>query len=145
MTATVKGLETTSAAMMSAQKELTTALRNLSDSHGGIVAQVECANDRIRNSMENRVKVLDALLHEWKNDMLRIWMPLVAGAALLIGLFAGMGIQGWRDSAPAATATPTPATVRVAPAPQQEAAPIVDAKRPYHIQATAKSGADRER
>jgi hypothetical protein len=57
-----------------------------SDSHGGIVAQVEYANYRIRHSMENRVKVLDALLHEWKSDPLRIWIPLIAGASMLIRL-----------------------------------------------------------
>jgi len=108
ITATVKGLETTSAAMMSAQNELSTALRNLSDSRGGVVAQVEAANDRIRNLMENRVKVLDALLHEWKSDLLRIWIPLVAGAAMLIGLFAGIGIKGCRDASRAAVETPVP-------------------------------------
>src|SRR5271166_3765736 len=108
ITATVKGLETTSAAMMSAQKELSTALRNLSDSRGGVVAQVEAANDRIRNLMENRVKVLDALLHEWKSDLLRIWIPLVAGAAMLIGLFAGIGRKGCRDASRAAVETPVP-------------------------------------
>ena len=32
----VKGLQVTSAAMTSAQKELTTVLHNLSDSHGGV-------------------------------------------------------------------------------------------------------------
>ena len=35
---TVKGLQATSAAMTSSQKELTTALHNLFDSHGGVVS-----------------------------------------------------------------------------------------------------------
>jgi hypothetical protein len=110
---TVKALQATSAAMTNAQKELSTALRNLSDSHGGVVAQVEDANDRIWHLMENRVKVLDALLHEWKSDLLRIWIPLIAGASMLIGLFGGFEIQGCRDAA----ATPsTPVVVPTQPA-----------------------------
>jgi hypothetical protein len=142
---TVKALQGTSTAMTSAQKELSTALRNLSDSHGGIVAQVEYANNRLTYSLESRAKTVDTLLHEWKSDLLRIWIPLIAGAAMLVGLFGGIEIQGCRDSAPAATATPTSGQTVPAPAPQQDTAPVGDAKRPHHVQATAKTGADRER
>jgi hypothetical protein len=142
---TVKALQGTSTAMTSAQKELSTALRNLSDSHGGIVAQVEYANNRLARSLESRAKTIDTFLHEWKSDLLRIWIPLIAGAAMLIGLFGGIEIQGCRDSVPVATATPTPGQAVPAPAPQQDAAPVGEAKRPHHIQATAKTGADRER
>ena len=64
---TVKGLQATSAAMTSSQKELTTALHNLLDSHGGVVGQVEYGNSRIEYSLEGRAKTMDALLHEWKS------------------------------------------------------------------------------
>jgi hypothetical protein len=104
---TVKALQATSAAMTSAQKELSTALRSLSDSHGGVVAQVERANNRVEYSIENRAKTIDALLHEWKSDLLRIWIPLITGAAMLIGLICGMEIQGCRDVVPTTAATPT--------------------------------------
>jgi hypothetical protein len=147
ITATVNGLKTTNTALTTAQKELSTALRNLSDSHGGIVAQVESANNRLTYSLESRAKTVDALLHEWKSDVLRIWMPLVAGAALLIGLFLGMDIQGWRDSVPAATAPPMPSAVQAIPdpVPQEETTPVGDAKRPHHERADAKVGAKHER
>jgi len=105
---TVSALQTTSAAMTGAQKELTAALRTLSDSHGGVVAQVERANNRIEYSLESRAKTMDALLHEWKSDLLRIWIPMVAGACLLIGLFGGMEIQGYRDAAPTPSQTVAP-------------------------------------
>src|SRR5581483_9874781 len=65
---TVSALQTTSAAMTSAEKELSTALRALSDSHGSIVAQVERANNRIEYTLESRAKTMDVLLHEWKSD-----------------------------------------------------------------------------
>jgi hypothetical protein len=112
---TVKGLQATSAAMTSAQKELSTALRNLSDSHGGVVAQVEYANNRLTYSLESRAQSIDGLLHEWKGDLLRIWIPMIAGAAMLIGLFGGIEIQGCRDAVPTAEATPTPSAVQPVP------------------------------
>jgi hypothetical protein len=64
------------------------------------------ANNRLEYSLESRAKTFDALLREWKSDLLRIWIPLIAGAAMLIGLFGGMEIQGCRDAAPSALAVP---------------------------------------
>ena len=124
---TVSALQTTNAAMTSAQKELSAALHTLSDSHGGVVAQVERANNRIEYSLESRVKTMDALLHEWKSDLLRVWIPLVIGASMLVGMFGGMEIQGCRD-APAVT----PSTTAVAPA-APPVAPQAPAKTPRDI------------
>lgn len=120
MPETVRGLQTTTAAMTGAQKDLTTALRNLLDTHGGVVAQIESANSRLTYSLESRAKTVDALLHELKNDVLRIWMPLVAGTALLIGLFMGIGIQNWRESSLPQVATPPPITIQSGPIPQSK-------------------------
>jgi hypothetical protein len=120
MPETVQALHTTTAAMTGVQKDLTTALRNLSDSHCGVVAQIESANSRLTYSLESRAKTVDTLLRELKNDVLCIWVPLVAGAALLIGLFAGMGIQNWRDCAPVEVATPPPITIPSGPIPESE-------------------------
>jgi len=87
----------------------------LSDSHDGVVAQVEYANNRLTYSLESRAKTVDALLHEWKSDLLRIWIPLIAGAAMLIGLFGGIEIQACRDSGPAASRPTTPSAVQSVP------------------------------
>jgi vacuolar-type H+-ATPase subunit E/Vma4 len=115
---TVKALQATSGVMTSAQRELSTALRGLSDSEGGVVAQVERANNRLGYSLESRAKTLDALLHEWKSDLLRIWIPLIAGAAMLIGLFSGMEIQGCRDAAPTGATMPTETSAPTAQPPE---------------------------
>jgi vacuolar-type H+-ATPase subunit E/Vma4 len=112
---TVSALQTTSASVTSAQKELSAALHTLSDAHGGVVAQVERANNRIEYSLESRVKTMDALLHEWKSDLLRIWIPIVAAASMLIGLFGGIEIQGCRDSAQPVGPTPTQSAVPTIP------------------------------
>ena len=124
---TVSALQATSTAMTSAQMELSAALRTLSDSHGGVVAQVERANSRIEYSLESRVKAMDALLHEWKSDLLHVWIPLVIGASMLVGMFGGMEIQGCRDT-PAVTPS-TAAAVPAAPpvAPQAQAKILRDA------------------
>jgi hypothetical protein len=142
---TVKGLQATSSAMTSAQKELSTALRNLSDSRGS-VAQIESANNRLTYSLESRAKAVDALLHEVKSDLLRIWVPLIAGATLLIGLFGGMGIQGWWDSIPTA-AMPSPTVSRPIPLPEPQQSPAMpgDPRQQHHPQAKAKPSAEGER
>jgi hypothetical protein len=44
---TVKALQAVCAAMMDAQKELSSALETLTDSHRNVVAQVERANQRV--------------------------------------------------------------------------------------------------
>jgi hypothetical protein len=142
---TVKGLQATSIAMTTAQKELSTALRSLSDSRGA-VAQIESANNRLTYSLESRAKAVDAVLHEVRSDLLRVWIPLIAGATLLIGLFGGMGIESWRESVPTA---PAPASTVAQPVPlpesQRDSAMPDSPKRQRHNQAKVRPGAEHER
>jgi len=147
ITATVNGLQTTNAALTAAQKELSSALRNLSNSHGGIVAQVESANNRLTYSLESRAKTIDALLHELRGDLLRIWIPLACGATLLVGMFCGMEIQGCRDSPSEAATAPTPATVQPAPTlqPNQSDSSGGNSQKPHHFQHDAKPDAGQGR
>jgi hypothetical protein len=147
ITATVNGLQTTNTALTAAQKELSSALRNLSDSHGGIVAQVESANNRLTYSLESRAKTIDALLHELRGDLLRIWIPLACSATLLVGMFCGMEIQGCRDSPSEAAAAPTPATVQPAPTlqPNQSGSSGGNSQKPHHFQQGAKPDAGQGR
>jgi len=143
ITATVNGLQTTNAALTAAQKELSTALRNLSDSRGGVVAQVESANNRLTYSLESRAKTVDALLHELKSDVLRIWIPLIAGAAMLIGLFAGIGIKGCRDASLVAVETPVPTVAQPATSPPDgKSVPDSNSIKLHHDRREAKPGAE---
>jgi vacuolar-type H+-ATPase subunit E/Vma4 len=143
ITATVNGLQTTSAALSAAQKELSTALRNLSDSGGGVVAQVESANSRLTYSLESRAKTVDALLHELRGDLLRIWIPLVCGATLLVGMFCGMEIKGCRDASIAAVETPAPTVAQPATSPP-DGKSVSDANsvKLHHDRREAKPGAE---
>lgn len=66
----------------------------MADPHYGIASQVESTNRQIAYSLEERTKILDSLIREFKTDLLRLWIPIAAGAILLLtGLFAGMAIQ----------------------------------------------------
>jgi hypothetical protein len=147
ITATVNGLQTTNTALTTAQKELSTALRTLSDSHGGVVAQVESANNRLTYSLESRAKTIDALLHELRGDLLRIWIPLACGATLLVGMFCGMEIQGCRDSPSETSPAPAPATVQPAPTLQQDKSGNSggNAQKQHHFQHDAKPDAGQGR
>jgi uncharacterized small protein (DUF1192 family) len=95
---TAKALQTASVTMAGAQKQLSSVLRSLTDTDGGIAAQIAHANSRLTHSLEYRIKTLDSLLHEWKSDLLRIWIPMITIAALLLGFFAGLKIQSWQDT-----------------------------------------------
>lgn len=117
---TVKAQQTVSVTTRSAQDDLAGVLHELTDSHRGVAAHVERANRRVEYSLECRTKTMDALLHEWKSDLLRIWIPMVAGASLLVGMFGGMGIEGCRDSA--SPVSPTQLAVPAATPPSQRQA-----------------------
>jgi hypothetical protein len=122
--------------MTRAQKELSAALGNLSDSNGGVVAQVESANNRLTQSLEKRENALDALLHQLNTWLLCFWIPLISTATLVIGLFAGMGIQGHMDSVPASAASPPPTVVQADPTPKQQenGGPVGSPKQQRHNQ-----------
>jgi hypothetical protein len=143
----VKALQAVSAAMMDAQKELSSALETLTDSHRVVVAQVERSNQRVEYSSETRTKTIDVLLHEWKADLVRIWIPMVAGASMLIGLFGGMEIQGCRDAAPTAAATPsqTVASPVASQEPQTSGVSGANPKPQQRTRGKARSESGRER
>lgn len=106
---TVEVLQVTTGAMIGAQQKLTRSLMELLDNRGGVVAQVQSANSRLLDSLEYRASKLDSLIHEFKSDLLRIWMPIVIGAALLSGLFLGRLLQAHRDLDSATGTAPTQA------------------------------------
>jgi hypothetical protein len=94
-------------------------------------------------SLESRAKTVDALLHELKNDVLRIWIPMACGAALLIGLFAGIGIKGCRDASLAAVETPAPTVAQPAISPPDgKSVPDANSVKLHHDRREAKPGAE---
>jgi hypothetical protein len=145
--AAARCLQGTSAMMTRAQKELSAALGNLSDPKSGAVAQVESANNRLTQSLEKREKALDALLQQLNTYLLRFWIPVISTAALMIGLIAGMRIEGCMDSVPLATTKPTPMVLQAVPNPEPQAngAPAGNLKPRRERQEKARSDAQDER
>ncbi len=127
---TVAGLQATSTAMGNVQKQLASALRDLTDRDCGVAARVDSANRQIVQTLERRTQTLDELVHEFKTDLLRIWIPMVTGATMLIGLFAGMEIQGCRDSEPPPVTQSSPMPPRTPSIPNSPQEPT--AKAPSH-------------
>jgi hypothetical protein len=78
------------------------------------------ANNRLTISLDSRDKALDELLQELKSGFPHIWTPLLCGASLLIGIFLGMGIRGWRDSPLTAAKSAMPAAVQSTGVPVQD-------------------------
>ena len=111
-----------------------------------MVAQVDSANRRLTYSLENRANAVDVFLHELRSDVLRIWIPLIVSASLLIGLFAGMGIQGCRESALAKSAIPTPLAVQPVPAPEPKdwGRAVGNPKQHHHREGNAKPPTENE-
>jgi hypothetical protein len=138
-------LQGTSAMMTRAQKELAAALGNLSDSNGGVVAQVESANIRFTQSLEKRENALDELLHKLNIHVLYVWIPVISTAALMTGLIAGMKIEGCMDSVPALTATPRVVQAVPTPEPQRDGRPVGSPRQRSHSRGKANSGAEPER
>jgi hypothetical protein len=138
-------LQGTSAMMTRAQKELTVVLGNLSDSKGGVVAQVESANNRLTQSLEKRTNTLDELLHKLNTHVLYVWIPFISTAALMIGLVAGMRIEGCMDSVPATATSPTAVRALPTPEPQGDSGPVESPKQRSHSRGKVNSGAVHER
>lgn len=122
---TVAGLQATTAAMGNVQKQLSGVLRELTDRDSGVAARVESTNRHVVQSLERRTKALDELLHEFKTDLLHIWIPFATAATMLIGLFAGMEIQGCRDSGPAPMTQSSPISPLAPSAPASLEEPTV--------------------
>jgi predicted secreted protein len=103
---TAEALQVTSATAAKAQEQLATSINKLCDQKCGVLAQVASANSYLTYSLESRARKINELLFEVRNDILRLWIPLLCGATLLIGLFGGAGIQSWRDDRAASDTQP---------------------------------------
>jgi hypothetical protein len=143
--AATRCLQGTSAVMTSAQKELTAALGNLSDPKDGVVAQIESANNRLTQSLEKRESAFDELLQKLNTHVLYIWIPVISTAALMIGLVAGMRIEGCMDSVPAAAAAPRVEQALPTPEPHGDDGPVGSPRQKRHSRAKAGAGAEDER
>lgn len=100
---TVSALNGTTTALQKAHQQMTGVLKDISDPHYGVAARVNESNRRIDASVEARATRIDALLRNLRMEMLRVWLPIIALSAFLIGYVSGCGVQRWRDTSSLAT------------------------------------------
>lgn len=110
-------LQQTAAALSSAQKRLAATFVNISDPRQGIAAQVESSNKNLDLLLQRRVHNLDYLLHNFKSDVLKIWLPLAACGAFVLGMSGGISLEHYRNER-IASQTSLPADVEQQPSPQ---------------------------
>jgi hypothetical protein len=114
---TAEALQASADMMVRAQEALSSALDKLCDHRHGVLSEVESANRFLTHSLESRAKKIDDLLLEVRHDILRIWIPMICAASLIVGLICGAGIQSWRDtpSSDASVSQPVAAQIDAVP------------------------------
>lgn len=90
-------LQQTASVLHSAQKRLAATFVDISDPRQGIAAQVESSNKVLDSLLQERVRKLDYLLDNFKSDFLKIWLPIAASGAFLLGLFSGVSLEKWNE------------------------------------------------
>ncbi|SEG63353.1 hypothetical protein SAMN05421819_3968 [Bryocella elongata] len=93
ITETAKALEQVAATLLNVRNYLANAFTEMLDPHDGIAARVDHANRRLNQVLESRAHQLDRLLNDVNSHVLRVWMPIVTVAALLIGFGLGMALR----------------------------------------------------
>jgi len=89
---TTESLQQVALSLRGVRNYLAKAFTDMLDPHDGVAAQVDRANRRLDQALEVRADRLDSLLNDLNSHVLRVWMPIVTGAALLIGFAAGIGV-----------------------------------------------------
>jgi hypothetical protein len=89
----------------SVQKQLVNVLREVAHPDVGVVARIRSANDSLLRSMTTRAQQMDDFLARLEKQVWAIWLPIVAGSALVLGFVLGTWFCNVRQSAPGATST----------------------------------------
>lgn len=94
--------------MIQVQKNLSSALAQVSHPSHGVMVQVRQANNALSESLENRARKIDALLFHLTRHLVRVWMPTVATAAFALGCIVGITVESRHSNPPPAQVTVQP-------------------------------------
>ncbi|MGD1022026.1 MAG: hypothetical protein ABR880_04530 [Candidatus Sulfotelmatobacter sp.] len=117
---TARALDQSCSEMNSVQTQLVNVLREVAHPNIGVIAKVRSANDSLLRSMTTRAQQIDDLLGRLEKQVWAIWLPVVASAALALGVFLGTWFASERQ--------PTPETPSSAQSQQGLASPDVPAQ-----------------
>ncbi len=90
---TAQSLRVAATELISAQKQFAEVCQCMTHPNMGIAAQVSTANDRVVYSVECRAREIDKLLNQLGRHVVRVWLPTIATAAFVIGLWAGIEVE----------------------------------------------------
>jgi hypothetical protein len=131
---TAETLQASSEMIAKAEMNLVAALDKLCDHRFGVLAQVESANRSTTDSLESRASQINALLLDVRRDVLRIWVPMLCGASLVLGLISGAGLQNWRDRTANDEAVTQTSRGEAPPVPESNCQAAGEASRNRHVE-----------
>lgn len=102
---TSKALGQSCCEMNSIQKRLVNVLCEVGHPDVGVVARVRSANDSLLRSMATRAQQMDDFLVRLEKQVWAIWLPIVAGSALVLGFVLGTWFTNVRQSPAETTST----------------------------------------
>ena len=94
---TAQSLRVTATDLTNAQKQFSEVCQRMYHPNMGIAAQVSTANDRVVYSVECRAREIDKLLNQLGRHVVRVWLPTIATAAFVIGLWAGIQVERFHE------------------------------------------------
>jgi hypothetical protein len=103
--------------MKAVQKQLVYLLYEVGHPEDGVIVKIRSANESLLRSMATRAQQIDDLLGRLEKQVWATWLPIVASAALALGILLGTWFANERQA--------TPETSSAARTQQELAAPDV--------------------
>jgi hypothetical protein len=95
---TTKALSQSCSELNSVQKQLVNVLREVAHPHVGVAARIRNANDSLLRNMAARAQQMDDYFFRLEKQVWAVWLPVVASAALALGLVLGTWFANRRQA-----------------------------------------------
>jgi hypothetical protein len=125
---TARALDQSCSEMSSVQEKLVNVLREVAHPDIGVIARIRSANDSLLRSMTTRAQQMDNFLVRLENQVLAIWLPVVATAALALGFALGTWFANERQAASDTSGTVQSQQGLTAPDAPRQVVPLRPAK-----------------
>ena len=125
---TARALDQCCSEMNSVQEQLVNVLREVAHPDIGVIEKVRSANDSLLRSMTTRAQPMDNFLVRLERQVLTIWLPVVATAALALGFAFGTWFANVRQGTPEASSAAQSQQMPMPEAPVPQVDPQRNAK-----------------
>ena len=120
---TAKALDQSCSEMNSVQEQLVNVLREVAHPDIGVIEKVRSANDSLLRSMTTRAQQMDNFLVRLERQVLTIWLPVVATAALALGFALGTWFANVQQGTPETSSATQSQQMPMPEAPAQQVVP----------------------